>query len=170
MQTLSPELNKAKKRFYDIGRAKLFHEIPILLIDDDPEFADLLYSQLRRIPGARVTVARDACEAVSMLADHRFVLVVSDWSLDSKTALDVLNAADPIVHRYAPEYSVKTPVLFISGSEKVNAAQNFRALSHFEPVSFILKRFGPPLISLLAENIVERFYAAEGRSAGTYLS
>lgn len=174
MQTTTNTVEKVKRwqqRLEEEEDPKSFADVPILVIDDDEDFADLLLVELRHIPGAKITVARDADEAVNMLTLHRYVLVVSDWSLNKKkTALDVLHAADPKIHGFSSALNPceKMPVLFISGSEKVGAAQNFRSLMHFEPVSFILKRFGPPLISLLAENIVERFYAAEAVPSGQY--
>ncbi len=129
----------------------------VLVVDDDPDFLDLLSKQLKRIPNVKVTVARNPREAISMLTHNKYRLVVSDWAILSSTGPEVLNKADDIIDGIDTVARLaKVPVMFMSGSEKVCQTQRL-GLKHFEPVSFILKRCGPPMISSLAENILNKF-------------
>ena len=133
------------------------YEYAVLVVDDDPDFLDLLSRQLKQIPDISVTVAHGPREAVQLLTRNRYKLVVSDWALLSTTAHEVLNEADHILESgYNGKRAAKVPVMFMSGSEKVNQTQRI-GLKHFEAVSFILKRCGPPMISSLAEHMLQKF-------------
>jgi CheY-like chemotaxis protein len=125
----------------------------VLVVDDDPDFLGLLTSQIKQIPGVRVNVATSPDEAIHLLTENTYDLVVSDWALSpEQTAPDVLSHADHILDDISHE---KMPVLFISGSEKVAKTLHLlRRLKHFEPVSFLLKACGPPIISSLAEQLI----------------
>jgi CheY-like chemotaxis protein len=141
---------------YPFGDTEVTMQFPanacVLVVDDDPDFLNLLTKQMSQIPGVSLDVARDHREAVQMLSENSYDLVVSDWAIESHTAPDVFIQADPLI-----EHSdQKVPVMFISGSDKVGNVQRLKGLKHFEPVSFLLKRCGPPLISLLAEHILAR--------------
>lgn len=129
----------------------------VLVVDDDPDFLELLCAQLGRIPGVEVNAAGDPDEAVRYLRENSYDLVVSDWAIQARTGEDVLERADP----YLDDRADKVPVIFISGSEKVAKVQRLRHFKHFEPVSFLLKRCGPYLISLLAEQILARTWSAK---------
>lgn len=147
---------------------KLCPDFPvhILIVDDDPDFLDALLSEVGHISNVHIDVANGTDEAIRYLLDQGYDLIISDWALDSATGPEVLSRADRIMNataladsRQPDRYhsrsrSEKVPVLFISGSEKVSQTQVLHTLRHFEPVSFILKRCGPPLISLLAEQIL----------------
>lgn len=128
--------------------------VHILIVDDDPDFLDLLTGEIGRIPGVEVDVAHGPAEAVRMLTKRDYELVVSDWALEETNASEVLSRAD--ILRLEEEASGKIPVLFISGSEKVSQTQVLRSLKTFEPVSFLLKSLGPNLIRLLAQHLVNR--------------
>lgn len=132
----------------------------ILIVDDDPDFLELLSGEIRQIPGVRVEEAHHPAEALKMLTRRNYQLVVSDWALDASNASEVFATAD---HLRAEAYfnsklaKAKTPVMFISGSEKVFQTQLLRRLKHFEPVSFLVKSCGVSLIGLLAAHILNRF-------------
>lgn len=139
--------------------------ISILVIDDDPDFLDLVSSELRQIPGTKVTTAHDCDEAVDLLTHNCFSLVVSDWEIKSKTAPTMLLTADPLMRiQLDAPCTAKIPVLFMSGSDKIGPVRHLTSLRHFEPVSFIIKRLGPSLIRLVAENILSRLYPVAGKS------
>lgn len=125
----------------------------VLIVDDDLDFLELLTSEIKQIPGVSVNVATSPDEAINLLTQNTYDLVVSDWALSaSQTAPDVLNYADNILD---DDFHLKIPVLFISGSEKVAKTLHLlRGLKHFEPVSFLLKRCGPLMISSLAEQLI----------------
>ena len=125
-----------------------------MVVDDDPDFLSLVSGELEQIPGVNVTAATSPDEALDLLTNNNFDLVVSDWALDSLTAPDVFTQADGLMERP----STKTPVLFMSGSEKVGQTQRLKNLNNFEPVSFLLKRCGPPVIAMLARLILDRFW------------
>jgi DNA-binding NtrC family response regulator len=120
----------------------------ILVVDDDQDFLSLLASELSQIPGALIQTACNDREALSLLRQYRFTLIVSDWAIHSTTAPQMLRRADPLLIG-------KTPVLIVSGSEKIGPMQRLNSLKHLEPVSFILKRYGPTVITSLAEQILQ---------------
>ena len=134
--------------------------LEILVVDDDLDFLELLLIELQSIPQTHVDVAHDFVQAVQLLQSNKYALVLSDWALDSRTASEAFVQADQSAARSAVE---RTPVMFMSGSDKVGNTRQLKDLKHFEPVSFILKRMGPPLICWLAENILHRFYASDER-------
>lgn len=132
--------------------------IYVLIVDDDPDFLELLRDEIRQIENVIVDVAHNPAEAVQKLTlrDHDYELIVSDWALEKSTGPEVLVKADSLIPGEAA-VTYKTPVLFISGSDKVGQTQVLRALRHFEPISFIRKSCGPPLIGVLAEHILVRY-------------
>ena len=134
--------------------------IEVLIVDDDPDFLDLLIDQIGRIPQVQITAAHNPQQALERLGQKNYRLVVSDWALDTWTGGDVIRTADGRRKGRPAELappSSKVPVLFISGSEKVNETRTLRSLNHFEPVSFVLKRCGATMISRVAEQILEQF-------------
>lgn len=133
--------------------------IDVLVVDDDQDFLELLILEIRRIPNVIVTVAHSPEQALNELNHRGFALIVSDWALNDSTAPEVLRTADGILHREPDPVPMgtKTPVLFMSGSEKVNETRVLHSLKHFEPVSFILKRCGASLIGQVASHILDRF-------------
>ena len=116
-------------------------------------FLEILLRQFDRIPDVNVSVAHNFEEAVAMLSVERFGLVVSDWALDDRCAPEVFCQADPCIKRSECN-ALKTPILFMSGSHKVGQTKPLDFLKNFEPVSFILKRFGPRLIANIAEDVM----------------
>lgn len=128
-------------------------EASILIVDDDPDFLGLVTKEIKRIPGVHVNVAASPDEALRLLTLNTYDLVVSDWALSpEQTAPDVLRHADHILDQ---KMHSKVPVLFMSGSEKVAKTLDLvRRLKHFLPVSFVLKRCGPPIIGSLAEQLL----------------
>jgi len=134
--------------------------LEVLIVDDDPDFLDLLISEIGHIPHVQITAAHNPHEALERLSQANYDLIVSDWALDDSTGGEVIRRADGQWARRTaarPATVGKVPVLFISGSEKVNETRTLHALDHFEPVSFVLKRCGPTMISVVAEQILEQF-------------
>lgn len=134
--------------------------VNVLIVDDDPDFLDLLCSQISQINGVSIDVAATPAEALQFLTHQEYRLIVSDWALNPSTGPDILRKADGLMNvplRKKTRLASKTPVLFMSGSDKVVQTQVLRTLAHFDPVSFIRKSCGPPLISRLAEQILCKF-------------
>ena len=128
-----------------------------MVIDDDPDFLDLLSIELRTL--GYVFHAHDAEQAIHHLTHRQFDLVVSDWAIAAKTAPEIFIYADSLVVCAVTKSLIKVPVIFISGSEKVEATQRLTRMKNFEAVAFILKSLGPPLIGSMAENVLRRAYA-----------
>jgi diguanylate cyclase (GGDEF)-like protein/PAS domain S-box-containing protein len=68
--------------------------VRILLVEDDPQFADLIETQLRRMPWveSRLEVARTLADARARLAAERFGLVLSDLNLPDSAGLATVEA------------------------------------------------------------------------------
>jgi DNA-binding NtrC family response regulator len=145
--------------------------LDILIIDDDVDYLSLVASQLERhLPGATIRKAFSPEEAVVVLSREHFSLVVCDWAIAAKTAPEVFKIADPLAKAiHNGTVRIKVPVMFMSGSEKVSATQRFIKMENFEAVSFMLKRLGPSLIGVMAENILHRFQISAERNY-VYLS
>jgi CheY-like chemotaxis protein len=133
----------------------------VLIVDDDVDFLELLAGEIGHIRGVEIDVARGPKEALGKLEMNSYELIVSDWALAGSTGPEVLFTADHILDDdmdvvRGKARSRKTPVMFMSGSEKVGQTRLLGSLHHFEPVSFILKSCGPPLIGLMAEHLLLR--------------
>ena len=74
----------------------------ILLVDDDLTLLEILQHNLARL-GHEVELARDGDEALTMLADGRFSLVVTDWEMPGTNGLELvrkIRAVDPYGRMY----------------------------------------------------------------------
>ena len=123
----------------------------ILIVDDDPDFLDLVCEHVSQIDGVEIEVATSLENAVSRLAHRGYQLVICDWRLASRTGPEVFCMADPLTPRRSKE---KMPVMFMSCSEKVACVQSLSELRNFEPVTFILKNLGARMIRIMAENVL----------------
>jgi len=143
----------------------------ILIIEDDPDFLELVGGQMTHIEGANVSSAHNCDEAVAILAQRPFDLIVCDWALASRTAPEVFRIVDPMLSDDGHgRLHKKIPIMFMSGSEKIGPTQNMRQLKNFEAVSFILKNLGPSMIRIMAENILDRFSSEPEDEPCTYHS
>lgn len=136
----------------------------VLIIDDDADFLELLEDHISQISGTEISVAYSCDQAVDLLTRRPFQLVVCDWALAARTGPDVFRLADPLIFNRCEKPARKTPVIFMSGSEKVALTQSLRAFKNFEPVTFMLKNLGAPMIRVMAENILQRFSHCEPES------
>ena len=68
--------------------------VHILLVEDDPHFADLIGAQLRRTPwiDARLEVAGRLREALAKLSSGAFDLVVTDLTLPDSSGVGTVEA------------------------------------------------------------------------------
>ncbi len=73
----------------------------LLVVEDDPEMRDLLRKVLEK-EGYRVSVASDGAEALSLLGQAAFDLIVTDMLMPVKNGLDLLHD----VHRSRPSLPV----------------------------------------------------------------
>jgi diguanylate cyclase (GGDEF)-like protein/PAS domain S-box-containing protein len=80
----------------DFKRRRVYGREPVrlLLVEDDPQFADLLQTQLRRMRSvdARLEVARSLAEAQAKLQAGHFGLVITDLSLPDSRGVSTVDA------------------------------------------------------------------------------
>lgn len=119
-------------------------QIRILVIDNDPIFADTLKIGLQSKFGAEVVMAKDCVSARSILADSSFDLITLDYLLPDCTGVDFLKEIKPTLGL--------TQVVMMTGRGDENtAAQAYRAGA----VGYIIKEreFSSNLLSFLKEVI-----------------
>src|SRR6185503_2749224 len=78
-----------------VSRKRLWREaVNILLVEDDTAFAELVRTQLRRMPWvqSRLEVAGTLRAALAKMAAESFGLVVTDLNLPDSRGLDTLGA------------------------------------------------------------------------------
>lgn len=66
-------------------------DIRLLVVDDECEMTDLIKSFLERsVPHLFVTVANNPDEALTLLSDQQFDIIISDYAMPQKTGLEFL--------------------------------------------------------------------------------
>lgn len=120
----------------------------VLVIDDDPDFADAIKSLLERDGNYTVNLALDPFEGANLLADRRYDLVVTDCVLQDWDGVTTLENADHLIDvdpTVTEEWEDIEPVkvLFCSGAP-IRLADLRRAnkLNHFAVVGFLPKVTG----------------------------
>ena len=97
------------------GSATEGRQLHILLVDDDPDFVDLIARELSETHHHQTTVARSGQEVVNLLvqAAGRYDIILLDYSMKGMDGLDVL--------RWMQEREIETPVVMLTGigSEEV---------------------------------------------------
>jgi CheY-like chemotaxis protein len=95
----------------------------VLLVDDDEDLAQLLNVFLKeKIEDAKVHIATDPYEAINMMAEQSFDLVVLDWNLQGVNGRETLLEAEKGFD-YDPNLpdqwrQKSTPVIILSGDSK----------------------------------------------------
>lgn len=133
-----------ERKFYETVRALLEPQgQPVLVVDDDHDYAQLLQKLLQR-EGFSAEIASDGDEALKKIKNKRYQLVILDKNLPKRSGLDVLQEM-----RNSPSLS-RVPVVIISGSahleETAQAAQILGAKK------FLSKKLAPRTI---VEEIVQ---------------
>ena len=82
---------------------------PILIVDDDHDFRQLLCRMLER-EGYHTEFAKDGDEALKLVNHRQYQLILLDKNMPNKSGLDVL------LHLRSTEFANKTPVIMVSGS------------------------------------------------------
>jgi DNA-binding NtrC family response regulator len=113
-------------------------ESKILVIDDDPDVRFILQTALTRLrPNDKIFVAENCHQALKLLHEHKFRLVICDYALPDGNGVSVLN------HPKISGYKVG-----ISGNESVS---EFKQCCD----KFIPKPFEIPVIKEVCEKIRE---------------
>ena len=113
----------------------------VLIIEDDKDLAEILADQFA-FEGANVEVANDPYEALNMMSEHHFDLVILDWQLPDLTGGETLKQADrnamldPItVEQWTMK---KTPVVILSAHKARECRTTKNAT--YQVVSYVSKR------------------------------
>lgn len=85
----------------------------LLVVDDEPQLSELMAEYLARC-GYNATCAGNTREALQLLAERRFPVVISDITMPGQSGLELLEAAR--------EISPETRVILITGSPSARAA------------------------------------------------
>lgn len=91
----------------------------VLVVDDEPQLSELMAEYLARC-GCNPTCAASADQALCLIRERQFSVVVSDITMPGTSGLELLRAAKSI--------SPKTKVILITGSASASAA--LEALEH----------------------------------------
>jgi CheY-like chemotaxis protein len=140
----------------------------VLIVDDDPTVRDILATALRQ-RSLLIDEAPDGAEAIRLLAENTYSVVLLDILMPNVDGFDVLGAIDP-ASAHAPV------VLVVSGAERpvlerldtsrihgvvrkpfdpqevasvVAACAEIRGRSAFETMAYATMLAGAPLIALL---------------------
>ena len=73
-----------------LAKKKLKHKKKILIIDDDKEISDLLKSVIENQDRVEVKLAHDPYEAMSLLTDQVYDMIVLDWNLPKLNGLKTI--------------------------------------------------------------------------------
>ena len=133
----------------------------ILFVEDDAEFAQAFSQLITEKTGGHVMVAADPYEAVMMISDGAFDLVITDWNLPALNGFSLLKKAGKAIHSdpKASDYwfSHNTPVIVLTSGnlDDVDLAKRPHGIFHF--LGSVSKRQLP--INILAE--IEGIYASD---------
>ncbi|MFN4217970.1 MAG: PAS domain S-box protein [Candidatus Bipolaricaulia bacterium] len=127
-----------ERKFYETVRALLEPQgQPVLVVDDDRDYAKLLRKLLQR-EGFSVEIALDGDEALRKIRAKRYQLVVLDKNLPKRSGLDVLQEL-----RNSKSLS-RVPVIVISGSAHLEEAA--QAAQILGAKKFLSKKLAPRTI------------------------
>jgi PAS domain S-box-containing protein len=133
-----------ERKFYETVRALLEPQgQPVLVVDDDRDYAKLLQRSLQR-EGFSAEIASDGDEALKRIRNKRYQLVILDKNLPKRSGLDVLQEM-----RNSKSLS-RVPVIVISGS--AHTEETAHAAQIFGVKKFLSKKLAPQSI---VEEIVQ---------------
>lgn len=115
-----------------------------LLADPDPKVRNTLAQALEQ-DGLRVTVAGDGNQAIDLLGDHVFQVVVTDLDLPRGGGLEILS--------YLNEHSPATPVIITTSSNSLEAAVEAMRAGAFD---LRQKPLNPDLLRLTVQRALEK--------------
>lgn len=113
----------------------------ILFVDDDEEFLEAMTQQLNHDLNCHVVQAMNPYEAMNLLVDSYFDLVIIDWKLQSMSGWSALQKTDEALRidtQISPQWGkAKVPVILIS-ADPLNETRSL-ASSHFQKIGFLSK-------------------------------
>ncbi len=142
-----------ERKFYETVRSLLEpHGQPVLVVDDDRDYAQLLKKLLER-QGFTVELAHDGDDALRKIGSKRYQLVILDKNLPKRSGLDVLQEmrSNRSLHR--------VPVIVLSGS--AHAEETAHTAQILGAKKFLSKKLAPQSI---VEEIVQFLESSKPKS------
>jgi two-component system chemotaxis response regulator CheY len=68
----------------------LLENVTILMVDDEPDAVNLLRKVLRGVGFSRMHDAASGADALAMMQQYPYDLVISDWNMEPMTGLELL--------------------------------------------------------------------------------
>ena len=129
-------LQSSTRTFKSFKKAKR-----ILMIEDDSDMSDILSYSLKMKFNCHIDVAQDPFEAMNMMADKFYDLIILDWQLPGLNGTETLAQAETLL-RLEPGLPIqwdraKVPVVILSSAKKNECLP--RRTKHFNYVGFITK-------------------------------
>lgn len=113
----------------------------VLMIEDDPDMSAVISKSLKENYGCTVDVAQDPFEAINLIVEKFYDLIILDWQLPGLNGAETLVAAEKGL-RFDPAIPIqwdrcKAPVVIFSSSKKSECPP--RRTKHFNYTGFISK-------------------------------
>ena len=123
----------------------------ILVVDDEPDVRDALKTFLRN-HGYRVMVAQSGEEAVKLLAENNFDLIMLDVVLPGMSGLDVMD--------YVSDNNLSTLIIVMTGFASTDSAvESFRKRAY----DYLIKPFNFPDLMIRVKNALNYKRSEEER-------
>ncbi len=111
------------------------------MIEDDSDMSDVLSYSLKIKFNCHIDVAQDPFEAMNMMADKFYDMIILDWQLPGLNGTETLAQAETLL-RLEPGLPIqwdraKVPVVILSSAKKNECLP--RRTKHFNYVGFITK-------------------------------
>lgn len=113
----------------------------ILLVEDDVDMSDILQNRLKKMYNCNVDVATDPFEAMNMMVETYYDLIILDWNLpvldggETLLRVEEAMAIEPFLPIQWDQKEV--PVIVFSSSDQEDC--KVRRTKHFNCVGFISK-------------------------------
>lgn len=152
----APSIPLLPKSFLSLANRSL----RVLIVDDDPDFAESLRYRLEQRPFYNVEVAHDPFEAANRLADQPFDMVIADFLLQDWSGLTTLENADHLIDvdptvNYKWKDSRPVKVVFCSSMPvRMIDLKRSNRLKHFAVVGFLPKVCGLENLCLSIEKLI----------------
>jgi len=120
--------------------------LKVLLIDDDQDLGALLADYIGRKFQCKVKLATESFEAMNMLTEEYYDLIILDWKLPALTGGQTLQMLEQGLY-YEPELPIqwdrkKVPVVIFSSYDKNQCALKSKSTKHFNVVGHVSKKQG----------------------------
>lgn len=118
----------------------------VLLIDDDQDLGSLLADYVSRKFHCKVKLATDSFEAMNLLTEEFYDLIILDWKLPALNGGQTLQLLEQGLY-YEPELPIqwdsqKVPVIIFSSYDKNQCTLKSRTTKHFNVIGHVTKKQG----------------------------